>query len=197
MDACANSNGDLADVPESRRPTHGSRVGRRSPASAQHHCPGAVALPRGAGSPRDLLLCFQRPDPALQTPASQPPNQTRGVCCGKPASGTRRWRTGGSTTSKPATLRSGAAICGPPKSNRNGARNQTYDNMLLAKVGDTVYSYAHGRLGAIGVVIRAASPCPKPVEFGTVGDYWNNDGWLLQVAFTPSTDPYAPPTTSG
>ncbi|MGE4071130.1 MAG: HNH endonuclease [Lysobacterales bacterium] len=57
--------------------------------------------------------------------------------------------------------------------------------MLLAKVGDTVYSYAHGRLGAIGVVIRAASPCPKPAEFGTVGDYWNNDGWLLQVAFTP------------
>ena len=45
-----------------------------------------------------------------------------------------------------------------PKSNHNGARNQTNDNVLLAKVADTVYSYAHGRLGAIGVVIRAASP---------------------------------------
>lgn len=79
-----------------------------------------------------------------------------------------------------------------PKANRNGARNQTYDNMLRAKVGDTVYSYAHGRLGAIGVVIRAASPCPKPVEFGSVGDYWNNDGWLLQVAFTPIDRPVRP-----
>lgn len=79
-----------------------------------------------------------------------------------------------------------------PKSNRNGARNQTYDNMLRAKAGDTVYLYAHGRLGAIGAVIRAASPCPKPVEFGTVGDYWNNDGWLLQIAFTPINPPVRP-----
>jgi hypothetical protein len=78
--------------------------GRYQPTPIRGRC-----LPVGAGSPRDLLLCLQRPDPA-----SQPRNQTQRVCCSRPTSGTRRWRTGGSTTSKPATLRSGAAICGPP-----------------------------------------------------------------------------------
>jgi putative restriction endonuclease len=71
-----------------------------------------------------------------------------------------------------------------PRRNQNGARNQSYDNMALAQPGDVVYSYANGVLGAVGIVIARASPCPKPTEFGSVGDYWSNDGWLLPVAFT-------------
>jgi len=71
-----------------------------------------------------------------------------------------------------------------PRRNQNGARNQSYDNMALAQPGDVVYSYANGVLGAVGIVIARASPCPKPTEFGSVGDYWSNEGWLLPVAFT-------------
>ena len=56
--------------------------------------------------------------------------------------------------------------------------------MGLAQPGDVVYSYANGVLGAVGIVIARASPCPKPTEFGSVGDYWSNEGWLLPVAFT-------------
>lgn len=71
-----------------------------------------------------------------------------------------------------------------PKRNANGARNQTYDNMTIAQPGDIVFSYANGVIGAVGVVMGRASPCPKPPDFGRVGDYWSNDGWLLPVAFT-------------
>jgi len=79
-----------------------------------------------------------------------------------------------------------------PRRNQNGARNQSYDNMRLAQPGDVVYSYANGVLGAVGVVIARASPCPKPTEFGSVGDYWSNEGWLLPVAFTELERPVRP-----
>ena len=42
--------------------------------------------------------------------------------------------------------------------------------MALAQPGDIVYSYANGALGAVGIVIARASPCPKPTEFGSLGD---------------------------
>jgi len=71
-----------------------------------------------------------------------------------------------------------------PKRNANGARNQTYDNMTLARPGDIVFSYANGVIGAVGVVMGRASSCPKPPDFGKVGDYWSNDGWMLPVGFT-------------
>ncbi len=79
-----------------------------------------------------------------------------------------------------------------PKRNQNGRRNQTYENMPLAKPGDTVYSYANGFLGAVGIVMSRASPCPKPTEFGTTGEYWSNDGWLLPVAFSELERPVRP-----
>jgi hypothetical protein len=79
-----------------------------------------------------------------------------------------------------------------PKRNANGARNQSYDNMILAKPGDFVFSYAHGRLGAIGRVTSPAYSSPKPEEFGTVGDYWSNEGWLLDVRFAQVAKPIRP-----
>lgn len=79
-----------------------------------------------------------------------------------------------------------------PKRNANGARNQSYDNMILAKPGNFVFSYAHGRIGAIGRVTSPAYSSPKPAEFGTVGDYWSNEGWLLDVRFTQVITPIRP-----
>jgi hypothetical protein len=79
-----------------------------------------------------------------------------------------------------------------PKRNANGARNQSYDNMTRAKPGDFVFSYANGRLGAIGRVTSPAYSCPKPAEFGTVGDYWSNEGWLLDVRFAQAPRPIRP-----
>jgi hypothetical protein len=73
-----------------------------------------------------------------------------------------------------------------PMRNANGARNQTYENMRLVRPGDIVFSYAHGRIGAIGRITEAATACPKPDEFGDVGGYWSNEGWMVEVDFRPA-----------
>ena len=79
-----------------------------------------------------------------------------------------------------------------PIRNANGRRNQSYDNMSLAQPGDIVFSYADGRIGAIGQVVAPASLSPKPTEFGTVGDYWSNEGWLVDVQFSEASHSIRP-----
>ncbi len=73
-----------------------------------------------------------------------------------------------------------------PMRNANGAINQTYENMTRVRAGDVVFSFANGQIGAIGRVTEAAVASPKPTEFGTVGDYWSDEGWLVGVYFSPS-----------
>lgn len=79
-----------------------------------------------------------------------------------------------------------------PMRNADGRRNQTYENMRLVKPGDVVFSYAFGRIGAMGQATEAASVCPKPIEFGNVGGYWSDEGWLVNVYFTPAPKPLRP-----
>jgi putative restriction endonuclease len=71
-----------------------------------------------------------------------------------------------------------------PKTNQNGVRNQTYDNMTRAVAGDVVFSYADGLIKAVGVATGSAITAPKPEEFGTTGENWGGEGWRLPVAFT-------------
>ncbi len=79
-----------------------------------------------------------------------------------------------------------------PKRNANGAYNQTYENMRLVRRGDIVFSFAHAQIGAVGQVIEGAEASPKPTEFGSVGDNWSDDGWLVSVYFTPAPKPLRP-----
>lgn len=79
-----------------------------------------------------------------------------------------------------------------PMRNADGRRNQTYENMRLVKPGDVVFSYAHGRIGAIGQVTEAASASPKPIEFGNVGGNWSDEGWLVSVYFSSAPQPLKP-----
>ena len=79
-----------------------------------------------------------------------------------------------------------------PVRNANGRRNQSYDNMSLVRPGDVVFSYANGQIGAIGQVVAPASLSPKPTEFGAVGDYWSNEGWLVDVQFSEALTPIRP-----
>lgn len=72
-----------------------------------------------------------------------------------------------------------------PFRNANGAFNQTYENMRMAREGDIVFSFANGEIQAIGRVTEEATSSPKPVEFGSVGDYWSDEGWLVGVEFAP------------
>jgi putative restriction endonuclease len=84
-----------------------------------------------------------------------------------------------------------------PMRNSNGGFNQTYENMKLVRPGDVVFSYAHGQIGAIGQVTEAASASPKPSEFGNVGDYWSNEGWLVGAYFTPAPKVLRPKSQIG
>lgn len=68
-----------------------------------------------------------------------------------------------------------------PKTNKNGARNKTYDNLTQVEPGDVVVSYADGHIKAIGVVIHNYSEAPKPEEFGTIGASWADNGWLVSI----------------
>ncbi|MCK9538499.1 HNH endonuclease [Dokdonella sp.] len=81
-----------------------------------------------------------------------------------------------------------------PYRNANGAFNQTYENMRHVREGDTVFSFAHGRIGAVGSVTAAATPSPKPLEFGSIGDYWSDEGWLVEVEFIDVPRPLKPTT---
>ena len=83
----------------------------------------------------------------------------------------------------------GGGFLWSPKLKSNGDRNYFYDTMMDAQVGDCVFSYADGKISYFGIVVEEASTAIKPTEFGPEGDDWNNDGWLLPIAWqkiTPS-----------
>ena len=79
-----------------------------------------------------------------------------------------------------------------PKQNANGAKNVTYDNLARCQVGDVVFSYAYAKIGRIGLVESAAETAPKPPEFGSTGEYWGDNGWLVRVNWQPLQKPLVP-----
>jgi hypothetical protein len=84
-----------------------------------------------------------------------------------------------------------------PKTNANGRRNQSYENMREASPGDLVLSYAFGSVGWVGRVTEFAITAPKPEEFRNAGAYWDHEGWLLPVYWTPLTPPVRPKAMIG
>jgi putative restriction endonuclease len=78
-----------------------------------------------------------------------------------------------------------------PKRNANGARNQFYDNMLEVEPGDIVFSFYDTRLQHVGVATAGAETAPKP-DFGTAGENWSQEGWLVGVEFTKLQNPPRP-----
>ena len=72
-----------------------------------------------------------------------------------------------------------------PKRNANGARNPFYETMREVSPGDAVFSFVDTVIAAIGVAQSYCWESPKPAEFGTTGQYWENVGWKVRVKFTP------------
>jgi hypothetical protein len=81
-----------------------------------------------------------------------------------------------------------------PKANANGVRNVSCDNLTRCQRGDVVFSYANGRISQIGLVERAAVTAPKPPEYGTAGDNWSQEGWLVRVNWQPLRQALVPQT---
>ena len=71
-----------------------------------------------------------------------------------------------------------------PKRNANGARNPFYETMREVSPGDIIFSFMDTTIAAIGVAESYCWGSPKPAEFGSTGEYWENRGWRVRVRFT-------------
>jgi hypothetical protein len=70
-----------------------------------------------------------------------------------------------------------------PKRNANGARNPFYEAMREVAPGDLIYSFVDTRIRALGIAQSYCWESPKPVEFGSAGQNWENIGWKVKVQF--------------
>jgi hypothetical protein len=57
-----------------------------------------------------------------------------------------------------------------------------------------MFSYANGRISQIGLVETAAITATKPPEFGTAGEHWSQEGWLVRVNWQPLRQALVPKT---
>ena len=71
-----------------------------------------------------------------------------------------------------------------PKRNVNGARNPFYESMREVSPGNLIFSFVDTRITAIGIAKSYCWECPKPTEFGSAGQNWENIGWRVNVAYT-------------
>jgi putative restriction endonuclease len=79
-----------------------------------------------------------------------------------------------------------------PKRNRNGARNQFYENMREVSPGDLIFSFCDTRILAVGVAQSYCYPAPQPVEFDRVGHNWDQSGWRVNVSYYEILSPIIP-----
>src|SRR5271154_2471156 len=79
-----------------------------------------------------------------------------------------------------------------PKRNANGARNPFYESMREVAPGDLIFSFMDTRILAVGIAQSYCWESPKPQEFGTAGQNWENIGWKVTVRFTELTNKVRP-----
>lgn len=71
-----------------------------------------------------------------------------------------------------------------PKTKKDGSRNTFYDNMTRVKPSDIVFSFFGRRIPYLGVITSHGYSRPKP-DFGSAGDAWDQDGWMVNVDYRP------------
>ncbi len=70
-----------------------------------------------------------------------------------------------------------------PKLKTNGSVNHFYETLRAVRSGDLVFSYAFAAVQGFGFARRPCYSCPRPNEFGKVGDAWDERGWRADVDF--------------
>lgn len=81
-----------------------------------------------------------------------------------------------------------------PKRTKDDRRSQFYDNMIEAKPGDGILSFADAQIRYVGRVTAKATEGLKPPEYGPAGENWNNVGWHLPVEWLTLPQPVCPKT---
>jgi len=76
-----------------------------------------------------------------------------------------------------------------PKRKRNGTLNHFYETLREVQKGDLVFSYAGALLQGVGIVKAACYSCPRPNEFGKIGEAWDTLGWRADVDFKKFPNP--------
>lgn len=70
-----------------------------------------------------------------------------------------------------------------PKHKKDGTRNHFYETLREVQRGDLVFSFASAHLQAVGVAKLPCYSCPRPNEFGKIGEAWDQRGWRVDVQF--------------
>ena len=71
-----------------------------------------------------------------------------------------------------------------PKRNANGAKNPFYETIREVSPGDVVFAFVDTFITAIAVAQSYCWESPKPSEFGTTSQYWEDIGWKVRIQFT-------------
>src|SRR5688572_2427753 len=79
-----------------------------------------------------------------------------------------------------------------PQVKKDGSRNIFYDFMRLVRPGDLIFSYAGGVIRGMGSAKSHAYGCPRPDEFGHIGEAWDIKGWRVDVHFVEASEPLPP-----
>jgi putative restriction endonuclease len=79
-----------------------------------------------------------------------------------------------------------------PQKNKDNSTNQAYLNLTRARLGDVIFSYAKGKIGAIGKVVTEANVEKRPLLFGSTGNQWSEDGWIVGVKWVSLRTPLIP-----
>lgn len=71
-----------------------------------------------------------------------------------------------------------------PKKKLDGSINHFYETVREVVPGDVIFSFAKTRIQGMGQAQTYCYSCPRPDEFGNVGDAWDKRGWRVDVAFS-------------
>ena len=76
-----------------------------------------------------------------------------------------------------------------PKLRSDGHVHHFYETVREVQPGDLVLSYANAAVQGFGFATTHCYSCPRPDEFGQVGEAWDLKGWRVDVNFQKFPDP--------
>ena len=76
-----------------------------------------------------------------------------------------------------------------PKRQQDGNKHFSYEYMKHIQPGDIIFSYANAAIVAVGVARTHCYSFPKPVEFGSAGSNWSDEGWKVDVHYRKLSHP--------